>query len=171
MDALAAARGSEPSARARSRAIPGDLQLAVLVLALCAFDASVNLVAETALYGPTFDWVPRLLGLLQSSLLCIVPGALAARLVFPRYPASHRECLGIVAVFLLGSAIGHWPGFMLISKTPAGHFAPQLPLALLAQSMLGYALGATGIVYAMFWWRRDTNARLGWRRDVARRGA
>jgi len=154
MDASAAARNPGPSVRARARSIPGDLQLAILVLAFCLLDAGVSLAGEST--GPAFDRLPRLLQLLLASLLLIVPGALAARLAFPRFPASNRECLGIVAVFVLGSAVSHRLTFVFIPVNPGTQTDFFRDLPLIVQSVLSYALAAIGIVYAMYWWRRDT---------------
>jgi sensor histidine kinase YesM len=80
--------------------------------------------------------------MLQASLLFIVPGALAARLLFPRLPASHRECLGIIAVFIVVSAICQWQW-------------PTYTLLHVAVNLMSYVPAATGIVYALYWWRRD----------------
>ncbi|HKX44980.1 MAG TPA: histidine kinase [Burkholderiaceae bacterium] len=157
MDASAPARDSETSVRTRrSWSMSGDLRLALLVLGLCLFDALYSLIPETTVAAKV-DWLQRFLELLQASLLCIVPGAVAARLVFSRYPATHRECLGIIAVFLVGSAIGHVPALWLTPAHPVYHFQNLWPL--FAQSWLSYAIASTAVVYAMYSWRRDVAAR------------
>jgi signal transduction histidine kinase len=145
----------EPAVARTRRSLRSDLQLVALILGISAWDASEVLVVEFAGKPIPLDWPARLGYLVLGGLLCVGPGVLAVRLLAPGYPATLRGCIRTFAVFVLGSAIGHWLAFRWIYAPPTGGMEAALPSAL-AWSLLTYALGAASIVGAMYWWRRGS---------------
>jgi signal transduction histidine kinase len=156
MDASVAV--GEPAGRKGWRFARSSLQLMLVILAACAFDAAMLLYLDAvhdAMKGRprTFEWQPRLWHLLQLSAVLIAPGVLAAWLAARGYPASLRACIRTVVAFVLGSAVGHLMSsaqqvWLSSGSRPVWHHY--------ADSMLTNAITAAAVVGAMYWWRRET---------------
>ena len=150
----ASAVREDPADDAKPSSFRGDLRLAGLVLALCAWDATGNTIAEFGLGSG--DWLASLRDNCQFSLLTLVPGVLAARFIAPGYPTDLRGCLQIVAMFFIGTAVGHWLAFRLLPPFSNPDFPLAVGLRLIAQGLVTSTLTAAAVVGAMYWWRRGT---------------
>lgn len=148
----------EPAVARKWRSLRGDVQLIALVLVISAWDAGVALSWEIATEPITFDWLARIGPLFLGGLLSVGPGVLAVRLFSPGYPTTLRHCVRTFAIFVLGSAIGHWYAFRWIYVSPTRDLARTLEV--MASSLLIYALGAASIIGAMYSWRRSSAIRL-----------
>ena len=153
MDASVAV--AEPARHKGWRSPRSHLQLILVILAACAWDASAMLVMEINWVTRTFDWLPRLWQQLQASVLFIAPGILAARLASGGYPTTIRMCVLAVVGFALGSVVGHWLVHQLIPAHAPGAFRRVWPLVSYAQSLLTNTLFAATVVGGMYWWRRE----------------
>jgi sensor histidine kinase YesM len=110
-----------------------------------------RLAMQMANAPATSEW-PRLWQQVQTSVLFIAPGMLAAWLASRGYPTSVRMCMRTLVAFVLGSAVGHWLAVLLI-HTGSGKVSP---LSAYASSLLFLTLMAAAVVGAMYWWRRET---------------
>ncbi len=151
MDAVAAS--NPPVERAHARSLHPDLRLAGWVLLLCAWDAGMSALFEIAHASRGFHGA-RVWQICLLSLLCIVPGVLVARLVFPGVPTTPRRCVQLVAAFVVGSAIGDAIAFLEIPLYPTRNAAESFRL--FAYNLATYAIMATCIVAALYWWRRSS---------------
>jgi len=144
----------EPSSRGRRRFGRGDLQFAVLALAFCTWGAIVGTLGEVGFEQGPVDWIFRLWKNLQGEFVAIAPGAAMVWLLLPGYPTSLRRCIQVVAVYLVGAAVGHW--FAIRAFTPFPD--PTLPwmARLIAQSLWSTAIVVGAIAGAMYWWHRAT---------------
>jgi len=152
MDAPAARTG--PASVGRRRFARDDLLLATLVLAFCVCDTTANTFGEAAFFPKATDWPQRLWHNFEGSLLGIGSGWLAVWLVMPGYPTSFRRCAQMVAVFLVGSAVGHW--FVIRWFTPWPNPTIAWVASLIAQSLSSVGVGFASIVASMYWWRRGS---------------
>jgi hypothetical protein len=153
MDASVAAR--EPASHEGWRSVRSNLQLILVILVACAWDAGFNVASEIAKWPKTFDWLPRLWYLLLASVVMIAPGILAARLASRGYPTSLRMCIRTVVAFVLGSAVGHWIAFWPMAF-PGDEFNKAWTPIGFVSNLLVYTLWVASVVGAMYWWRRET---------------
>jgi len=121
---------------------------------VCAWANSTTLVGQITNGPTTFEWLPRLWQQLQTSVLFIAPGMLAAWLASRGYPTSLRMYIRTVVAFVLGSAVGHWLAFWLIPSHTANGVV--WPLSKYANRLLFLTVVAAAVVGAMYWWRRET---------------
>ena len=153
MDASVSVR--EPASHKGWRSVRSNLQLILAILVIFAWTNSATLVLQIINKATTFEWLPWLWQRLQTSVMLVAPGMLAARLASRGYPTSVRTCIRTVVAFVLGSAVGHWLAFWLI---PGVHTVTGKvwPLYTYAFSLLFLTLMAAVVVGAMYWWRRET---------------
>jgi sensor histidine kinase YesM len=152
MDPLAVPDKPADGAQRPSRR--SDLRLAGWVLLLCAWDAGMSVLFEVAAANGQFDRVARVWQICALSLLCIVPGVLVARLSFPGLPTTPRRCVQLVAAFVVGSAVGDAIAFLWIPFYPDS--TVSMSLRLFAFNLGTYAIMATFIVGALYWWIRGS---------------
>ena len=143
----------DPSSHARRRRFGrGDLQFAGLYLALCAWDTISSTIAEVGFTPGPVDWLSRTWDNFQGMVLATGPGAAAVWLLLPGVPTSLRRCLQIVAVYLVGAAVGHW--FAIRAFTPFPDPSVPWMARLIAQSLASTGLVAGAVAGAVYWWRR-----------------
>lgn len=151
MDESTAVR--QPALQEGWRSVRSGLQLVLAILVVSVWHNSAALVFYITSDPPVFDWLPRLGQRLQSSVLSIAPGMLAAWLAARGWPASVRMGIRTGVAFFLGSAAGHWIVFRLIPVYPGTDIAR--PVSSFASSLLLCTLVAAAVLGAMYWWRRE----------------
>jgi signal transduction histidine kinase len=144
----------QAASRGKRRFGRGDLQFAGLVLALCAWDTIGGTLVEAAFGPDRVDWLARFANNALFSLITAVPGAAAVWLLLPGYPTSLRRCFQVVAVYLVGTTVGHT--FAIQAITPFSD--PSMPWVaqLVAQSIASHAIIAGAVAGSMYWWHRAT---------------
>ena len=153
MDASVAVRESASGKGWHS--IRSRLQFVLAILLVCLWLNGASLVLEIIKDPTTFAWLPRFSRQVQVSGLFIATGMLAAFLASRGYPTSVRMCVRTVAVFVLGSAVGHWLGFALVPSHTYTLSGKVLPASAYASSLLILTVLAAAVVGTMYWWRRD----------------
>jgi len=144
---------TEPDGLGQRRFTRSDLLLATLVLASCAMETIGGTLTDAAWATGGFDWPQRLWETFEASLLGIGSGWFEVWLFVPGYPTSVRRCVRMVAVFLVGSAIGHW--FVIRWFLPFPDPRITWVASLIAQSVSSIGVGFAALIAAMYWWRRN----------------
>jgi signal transduction histidine kinase len=142
----------EPSGHGRRRFGRGDLQFAALVLVLFATNAIVDTLGEVAFEAGAVDWAHLFWENAEGTVVANLPGALAVWLLLPGYPTSLRRCIQIVAIYIVGAAVGHW--FAIQAFTPFPDRSIPWYASLIAQSLVSNATVVGAVAGAMYWWRR-----------------
>jgi signal transduction histidine kinase len=135
--------------------LPGDLRLAILVLAAVLLGAAGNVLGDFLWMPPPFDAWPRFWVHLRGGLLQNGLGIVAARAVWRGPPTGLRDCVRLIAAYMAGAMIGTLIQMDLDSGSPGSELPPLPRLYEVGQEFVSQLITSSLVVGALCWWRRN----------------